>query len=246
MKRAAVPLLSLVLGALLLGAGHRSATATGTTDAATIHESDGGSIGGALGIAGPVRPGENREAVKRKLHDEEGGTYIDEILLERDSSLARWPDRDAPLSIWIRPQSNIAGFDTTYVGRVKAAFRAWDDVDLPIHFQFIADSARADVHVTWIDHFKDPISGRTRWTRDEDWNITNADIVLAVHHRGGEQLDPDAMRAMAMHEIGHLLGLDHTTDSSSIMAPVVRVRELSMEDRATAQLLYSLPAGPLR
>jgi hypothetical protein len=245
MTRVAVPILSLVLGALLLGAGHRSATASGTKGATAIHESDAGSIGGALGLPGPVRPGEDRAAVKRKLHDEAGGTYIDEILLERDSSLARWPDRDTPLAVWIRPGSNIAGFDTGYVSRVKAAFHAWDGVDLPIHFKFVADSARADVHVTWIDHFKDPISGRTRWTRDENWNITNADIVLAVHHRGGEQLDPDAMRAMAMHEIGHLLGLDHTADSSSIMAPVVRVRELSTADRATAQLLYSLPAGPL-
>jgi predicted Zn-dependent protease len=54
------------------------------------------------------------------------------------------------------------------------------------------------------------------------------------------------MCAMALHEIGHLLGLDHTADSSSIMAPRVRVRELSDADRATVRLLYALPAGPLR
>jgi predicted Zn-dependent protease len=59
-------------------------------------------------------------------------------------------------------------------------------------------------------------------------------------------LDEEAMRAMALHEIGHLLGLDHTQDATSIMAPKVRVRDLSAADRATVRLLYSLPPGPVR
>jgi predicted Zn-dependent protease len=54
------------------------------------------------------------------------------------------------------------------------------------------------------------------------------------------------MKAMTLHEVGHLLGLDHTEDLSSIMAPRVRVRELSMADRATARLLYTLPPGGVR
>ena len=54
------------------------------------------------------------------------------------------------------------------------------------------------------------------------------------------------MHAMALHEVGHLLGLDHTADETSIMTPKVRVRDLSNADRATIRLLYTLPAGSIR
>jgi hypothetical protein len=131
------------------------------------------------------------------------------------------------------------------VYEVHAAFVAWDTLRLPIRFQIVADSASAQVHVTWIDRFMEPISGRTRWARDEGYWITDASIVLAVHHRTGEILEDDAMHAMALHEVGHLLGLDHTSDPSSVMAPKVRVRSLSAADRLTARVLYSLPAGSL-
>jgi predicted Zn-dependent protease len=115
-----------------------------------------------------------------------------------------------------------------------------------VRFVTTTDSADADVHVTFVDHFDEPISGRTRWGRDEDYWITDADIILAVNHRNGERLDDDSMHAMALHEIGHLIGLDHTADSTNIMAPKVRVRTLSRADRATARLLYTLPAGGVR
>ena len=115
-----------------------------------------------------------------------------------------------------------------------------------MRFAFGSDSASADVHVTFIDQFDEAISGRTKWERDDSWWITDADIVLAVHHRNGPALDEDAMRALALHEVGHLLGLDHTEDATSIMAPRVRVRDLSAADRATVRLLYTLPPGGVR
>jgi predicted Zn-dependent protease len=139
----------------------------------------------------------------------------------------------------------VKDYTPSYGASVRDAFEEWGALHLPIRFRFVDDSATAEVHVNWIDHFNEPISGRTRWTRDDDWVITDANITLALHHHQGEQLDEEAMRAMAMHEIGHLLGLDHTTDSLSIMAPRVRVRQLSSADRATVRLLYALPAGPV-
>ena len=190
------------------------------------------------------RGDDDREQIRHRIRQGEAGTYIGEILRARDSALARWPDaRGVPKRVWIQPLSDVEDWHARYIYEVQAAFVAWDTLGLPMHFVMVPDSAHADIHVTWIDHFDESISGRTRWARDENYWIIDASIVLAVHHRSGELLEDDAMHAMALHEIGHLLGLDHTTDPSCVMAPKVRVRSLSESDKATARLLYSLPAG---
>jgi hypothetical protein len=188
-----------------------------------------------------------RASVRRQLAERGQGTYINEMLAERDSALARWPDmHGVPLTIWIQPESDIADWRAKYALQVRDAFLDWDSLHLPVRFTFTSDSSSADVHVSFIDHFDEPISGRTKWARDDDWWIIDANIVLAVHHRSGASLDDEAMKAMALHEVGHLLGLDHTDDATSIMAPRVRVRALSAADKATVKLLYTLPPGGIR
>jgi hypothetical protein len=253
MMRAVIGILSLSVGALVIGASHRphaapSAAAPRPAEQHTVVSS--GTIVRALAEMVPSLPksdGEEKAERRRRIRSAQAGTYISDILSARDSSLSRWPDRNGvPLTVWIQPKARYDDFTTNFVARVRQAFMEWGTLNLPVRFCFVDDSAEADVHVTWIDRFKEPISGRTRWSRDDDWWITDANIVLAVHHNQGEVLDEDSMRAMALHEIGHLLGLDHTRDSMSVMAPKVRVRQLSDADRATARLLYALPAGPLR
>ena len=194
-----------------------------------------------------VEAARSKAAVRQQLTEHGGGTYISEMLAARDSSLARWHDlQGVPLKVWIQPQSDIEEWRPEYAMQVRDAFLAWDALELPVRFAFTADSTKADVHVSFVDHFDEPISGRTKWARDDDWWIIDADIVLAVHHRSGRALDDEAMKAMALHEAGHLLGLDHTEDQTSIMAPRVRVRSLSPADLATVRLLYTLPPGGVR
>jgi hypothetical protein len=173
-------------------------------------------------------------------------TYINDVIASHDSALARWPDRAGnPLRVWVQPTARFEDFNAAAVPVVRRAFVEWSEVGIPVPFTFVVDSSMADVRVTWVDKFTESISGKTLWAHDEAWWIIDANIQLAVHHHSGEVLDTTSIRAIAMHEVGHLLGLDHTTDTTSIMAPKVRVRDLSAADRATAQLLYRLPAGRL-
>jgi hypothetical protein len=165
-------------------------------------------------------------------------------LTAHDSSLARWPDRRTnPVRVWIQPVARIRDWSPAFVRLVREAFVDWEAAGVPLAFTFVLDSASADVRVSWIDRFSEPISGKTLWTHDARWWILDGGITLAVHHRNGEPLDSAAVRAIALHEVGHLVGLDHTADSGSIMAPRVRVKQISAADRATAQLLYALPPG---
>ena len=248
MKRVVSALSPIALGVAVFGAVRIQAPSAVAEAAAHQQTAHGRHTNVASGtVVRAVSESDDRAEIRRKVRDAETSTYISDILHERDSSLARWADRDGiPLTVWIQPRTDVPDFSPVYVERVRQAFEEWDELNLPLRFAFVADSADAEVHVDWIDRFKTQISGRTRWARDEDWVITDASITLAMHHTQGDMLDPDSMRAMALHEIGHLLGLDHTRDSLSIMAPRVRVRELSSADRATIRLLYALPTGPIR
>lgn len=187
------------------------------------------------------------EEIRRRIREGSAGTYMDEVLVLRDSALARWPDRRSrPLRVWVQPASPVVNFDPGFPSLVREAFQDWESTGIPVWFSFVSDSARADVHVTWIERFDEQISGKTLWAHDDRWWIVEANIVLAIHHHSGEALDQLAIRAIALHEVGHLIGLDHTADATNIMTPRVRVKTLSPADRATARLLYTLPPGRIK
>jgi hypothetical protein len=245
-------LLALFVGHEALGAHQRvKALSNGTTSLIASREGDAGTRPSSeRAVKSPSLPAEHdardRDAgdARRRLELSSGGTYIGDVLAARDSAIARWPDRrSSPLRVWVQPSTRVADFRLDFPPLVRSAFSAWAETGIPVAFTFVFDSASADVRVTWIDHFPEPISGKTLWAHDSNWWIVDAHIVLAVHHKSGEALDPAAVQAIALHEVGHLIGLDHTSDTTSIMTPKVRVKELSAADRATAQLLYLLPPG---
>lgn len=175
------------------------------------------------------------------------GTYVHEVLIERDSAIARWPDHvDRPLRVYVGDGGALDGWNADYVSAVRDAFDRWSRTGIPVRFTFVVDPALADISVEFRDRFAEGISGKTIWSRDDDHWLQSADIQLALTHPAGGFVSVGQMRAIALHEVGHLLGLDHTTSADHIMSPRIRVRDLSDGDQATVRLLYSVPAGSLR
>ena len=247
MKRIALPFIGVIAGVLAMAATRPTTVRRWTGIPTVRNESAGGTVLSAIRKSGgdddETKADRDRQTAQRRSRHLSAGDPPRARLgcgaLARSSTRAG----DGLGTVGCR---QLDDWNDDYVESVASAFRAWDAVELPIRFKVVADSADAEVHVTWIDRFDAPISGRTRWSRDDNWWIVNASIVLAVHHQQGEVLDKLAMKAMALHEVGHLLGLDHTTDPGMIMAPRVRVRDLTDKDKATIRLLYTVPAGPLR
>jgi len=209
---------------------------------------DGGVAGADVRTSREPPPVRDLGEIRRRLIENQSGTYIGDILAERDSNIARWPDRlsSRPLRVWIQSADKLTDWNPVYVAQVRDAFTTWVGAGVPVPFTFVNDSSQGDVHVTWVDHFDEQISGKTMWARDDNWWIVDANITIALHHNHGEPLDASAVRAIALHEVGHLLGLDHCADTTNIMTPRVRVRDLSESDKATMRLIYALPPGSVK
>jgi hypothetical protein len=191
-------------------------------------------------------PPRDEARIRFLLEARSEGSYFLELLASRDGWNYRWPDRPGnPMRIWVQP-SPLEGFDRSYIRLVHDAVTDWNDGGLPIVFTFTPDSARAEVHVTWVDRFADRVTGITRWSRDQHGWIVRGAIELALRQSDGTPLDTAGIRAIARHEVGHLLGLDHTRDTTNVMSARVWVSELSDADRRTIRLVYDLPPGQLR
>jgi len=225
-----------------------AAPAVETTAVETTAESDNGEAGGLTRVrqsALPPPPAHDYADIAQKLADANGSAYMDEILAKRGGNVARWVDRrDDPVRVWVQPKSPIEDWWPDFPERARDAFYTWAAAGIPIKFLFIDDSAAAEVRVRWVDRFP-AAAGKTYWARDQNWWIVDADIELAVHHPDGQRYDGTNIRTIALHEVGHLVGLDHTANPDNIMSASVHVSNLSAADLRTASLVYKLPPGPV-
>jgi hypothetical protein len=188
-----------------------------------------------------------RSETRRRIRASGSSTYLGEMLAESgDSMLRRWENRQSnPIRVWFAP-TNAANFKPDFLGAIRTAFNAWTGVGVPARFDFGADSTTAEVTVKWRIQFEIERTGQTDVTWDQNGQIQSAVITLATFDPKGRPMEPDDIRVVATHEVGHLLGLDHSRDSSDIMFPTAKVRELSDRDARTVMLLYQLTPGSLR
>lgn len=188
-----------------------------------------------------------RSETRRRIRASGSSTYLGEMIAESgDSMLRRWENRQTdPIRVWFAP-TNAANFKPVFLDAIRAAFGEWSKAGVPVRFEFGGDSSNAEVTVKWRIQFEIERTGQTDVTWDQYGQIQSAVVTLATFDPKGRPMESDDIRVVATHEVGHLLGLDHSKDSTDIMFPTAKVRELSDRDARTVTLLYQLTPGSLR
>ena len=135
-----------------------------------------------------------------------------------------------------------------FVSVIRAAFEAWEKVT-NIDFVEVADSSNVDVRLGWgdlggpggtIGSANWSFSGNTitesfiRFDRAENW----------TYNIGPASSGVGAYQA-ALHEIGHVMGIAHSSVTPSIMYPTIfnSLPGLTQDDINAAQAIYGPPSA---
>ena len=157
------------------------------------------------------------------------------------SSRARWSkEQYDDVTVWIAPGDGVPLWRKANRYMVRDAFHGWTAAGAPVRFVFVSDSSRADVRVLWADSLPDARAGQVTRLADQRGWLRAATIEMSTRNIAGGRQNSKTVYAVALHEVGHLLGLEHSADEHDIMAAWVTAPSLTANDRAAMRALYDI------
>ena len=156
------------------------------------------------------------------------------------------------ISVLIVPQEGMSWWQPSYLNATLHAVDEWNNAIYYFAMNYsgfsylsrlrliptVAESTASgyDVYITWVKVFQNPTSdeiGSSQAVYEPPGTMTNNTIILASENAHGRVLNEYDMQSIALHEVGHSLGLSHSSYSADIMYP-------SYTPKTTVQALSTL------
>jgi predicted Zn-dependent protease/Tfp pilus assembly protein PilF len=201
--------------------------------------------------AGGSGPGAKKDQYSGELL--QGEDYLDQIT--EGGKRVRWALSKMPLKVYIEQTPvGIRNFQPAFVSQVRKGLDVWVGVlGHQLTYVLVNDRESADIRVSWtntIDTQGHNGDGGTAYTaglmtpRIRDERIESMNVQIATFDIHGKAQTADIIYAVAIHELGHSLGLlGHSQDPKDIMyADNQNVVQPSRRDMNTLRRLYTLAA----
>ncbi|MBX9568189.1 MAG: tetratricopeptide repeat protein [Candidatus Obscuribacterales bacterium] len=164
----------------------------------------------------------------------------------------RWPQKKLPIKVFIKSGAGVKGFRSEYPSFIKHALDSWCSASgRKLAYKMVGDEKSADLSVTWID---DPIlmneDGKKRVKQGvastettSEREITSVQVQVDTMNalRPNQLLEAGECASVCLHEIGHSLGLKHSTSYNDVMffgSSSKQSGDLTSRDKATIARLY--------
>jgi predicted Zn-dependent protease len=159
--------------------------------------------------------------------------------------LRRWKDFTGPVVVHIpRPTFEDPGDATRLQQAAAMGLRAWSGQPFEISADLRGDH-NPHFAVTWTRSLTGSQIGvaRTRWSAVTGLQVVAIELTTRSPFDPSRVVTPEQVRLTAAHEMGHALGLPHSTAPRDVMYPSNTATAMSAQDYRTMESLYGLPDG---
>lgn len=153
-----------------------------------------------------------------------GSTYLHEL---NKHELAQWPLHKRVLNVYVKPGNYVNGYRNSYKSALISAFQEWTKVSNGrLRFRPVATERQADITVKWVSKLnsnRDSHEVGKTYTLTKRYRGSKVGLIEKAHvnfltHLNGRTMSDLQMRKIALHEIGHAIGIQgHSSDPRDIM-----------------------------